>query len=260
MRAMVRIGNSRSAGLEETAVQPRKWPQQKRSQQMVEAILEAAARVLGSRGYAAATTNQVAVCAGISVGSLYQYFPNKAALAVTLYARHRQRLAEAVARAVEGSLSLPLAEGIARLVAAMWEEHRSHQALHQVLELEFPAQRFAPGTDAVRFQVERLLTARRAEIPWADPERSSVLVLGIIRGLVHAAILDQDGAWDPFDAVQEIGRAAEGYLLLGGAGGPTEAGAAGRDQQGPAWPITAGDRAPGTRATGPGRPEDLASS
>ncbi len=62
------------------AVSPRKAPRQQRSEALVEALLEAALRVLTRDGEAAFTTVRVAQEAGVSIGSLYQYFPNKAAL------------------------------------------------------------------------------------------------------------------------------------------------------------------------------------
>lgn len=65
----------------------RRRPVQARSRQTVERILDAAAHVFGERGYAG-TTNHVAERAGISIGSLYQYFPDKDALLVALHDRH----------------------------------------------------------------------------------------------------------------------------------------------------------------------------
>lgn len=73
-----------------TAVQPRKEPRQERSRQMNEAILEGAARVLAREGPTAFTTNRVAEVAGVSVGSLYQYYPNKQALLFRLHEREAQ--------------------------------------------------------------------------------------------------------------------------------------------------------------------------
>lgn len=69
---------------------PRKTPQQERSAQMREAILEAATRVLQKQGAAGFTTNKVAEKAGVSIGSLYQYYPNKEALLFHLHEREVQ--------------------------------------------------------------------------------------------------------------------------------------------------------------------------
>ena len=66
----------------------RKSPSQERSRRTVERILDAAARIFHEQGYAGATTNDVADEAGVSVGSLYQYFPNKDSLLVALTRRH----------------------------------------------------------------------------------------------------------------------------------------------------------------------------
>jgi AcrR family transcriptional regulator len=67
---------------------PRKSPSQERSRLTVERILEAAARIFHEQGYAGATTNDIADEAGLSIGSLYQYFPNKDALLAALTKRH----------------------------------------------------------------------------------------------------------------------------------------------------------------------------
>jgi len=71
-----------------SAVEPRKRPVQERSRDTVDRILSAAARIFDEDGYRRTTTNRVAEAAGVSVGSLYQYFPNKDALLVALAERH----------------------------------------------------------------------------------------------------------------------------------------------------------------------------
>ena len=65
-------------------LEPRKLPVQQRSRATVEEILSAAAQVFEARGYAAGTTNRIAERAGVSIGTLYQYFPSKEAIAVAL--------------------------------------------------------------------------------------------------------------------------------------------------------------------------------
>jgi AcrR family transcriptional regulator len=69
------------------SLKPRKIPQQSRAEQTVATILEAAARVLETKGMEGMNTNLVAQRAGVGVGSLYQYFPNKDALIVALSKR-----------------------------------------------------------------------------------------------------------------------------------------------------------------------------
>ncbi len=73
------------------ALTPRKEPKQGRSRQMRKDILEAAVRVLHREGALRFTTPRVAQAAGISVGSLYQYFPNKQAIIFAIHARTVER-------------------------------------------------------------------------------------------------------------------------------------------------------------------------
>src|ERR1700722_2109912 len=67
---------------------PRKAAKQARAQATVDAILEAGAQIFERLGYAGATTNRIAERAGVSIGSLYQYFPSKDAILVALARRH----------------------------------------------------------------------------------------------------------------------------------------------------------------------------
>src|SRR6185369_10221121 len=71
-----------------TPIAPRKAPRQERAQATVEALLEATAAVLRAEGYDGLTTNKVAEAAGVSVGSLYQYYPGKDALVTAVLLRY----------------------------------------------------------------------------------------------------------------------------------------------------------------------------
>ena len=84
-------------------LRPRKAPIQSRSQATVQAILEAAARVLARQSLPGFNTNRVAEVAGVSIGTLYQYFPNKEALIGALIEREQAALAGAVQQAVNDS-------------------------------------------------------------------------------------------------------------------------------------------------------------
>ena len=77
---------------------PRKSPSQKRSQLTVAALREATARILVKEGYEAASTNKIAAAAGVSIGSLYQYFPSKEALVAAVIDHHTQEICSWFAR------------------------------------------------------------------------------------------------------------------------------------------------------------------
>src|SRR5271154_532489 len=104
---------------------PRKLPTQQRSEATVEAILQAAAQVFERHGYAAGTTNRIAERAGVSIGSLYQYFPNKDAVLVALTERHIEAGAAVVAPLLARlEASTPLDDALRGLTAAMVALHR----------------------------------------------------------------------------------------------------------------------------------------
>src|SRR5829696_5613487 len=95
-----------------TSTNPRKLPTQDRSKETVEAILQATALVLKREGYDRASTRRVAEVAGVSVGSLYQYFPNKESLVVALYNRHLHELISMFESRFEECVRAPLPEAI----------------------------------------------------------------------------------------------------------------------------------------------------
>lgn len=113
----------------------RKEPQQERARATVEAILEAAARILDRQGWSGFTTNAVAEVAGVSIGSLYQYFPNKLALVEAILRRHFDDVLSAL-RAPDAPVSRM--ERIEGLVSGMITAHSNHPSLHRVLLEDVP--------------------------------------------------------------------------------------------------------------------------
>jgi AcrR family transcriptional regulator len=97
---------------------PRKTPVQARSTATVDAILQAAIQVLVAVGKERLTTTQVALRAGVSVGTLYQYFPNKSALLQACLRRHMDEVGGALERVCEGYKGRPLQEMATALITA----------------------------------------------------------------------------------------------------------------------------------------------
>ena len=117
---------------------PRKNASQDRSRATVDALVEATARILVKEGYDKASTNRIAEAAGVSVGSLYQYFPSKEALVVAVIDRHNQdtmRLVRAVLNEVAGQ---PVQRVIPKMVAVAIQAHRINPKLHRVLTEQIP--------------------------------------------------------------------------------------------------------------------------
>lgn len=173
------------------SVRPRKIPRQQRSAETRARILDAAAEVFGTHGYAAGTTNRIAAAAGLSVGSLYQYFPNKDAVLVELMRAHVEDGIAEIARRLASVESLP--EGIeARLalfVDAAMANHRGHPGLHRVLfeESPVPADLRDELERAQAWAVELATTALEADpsVFVAEPRVAAYVVVTTIESATH---------------------------------------------------------------------------
>src|SRR4051794_4110600 len=119
-------------------VKPRKTATQERSRATVAALVEATARILVSEGFDKASTNRIAEVAGVSVGSLYQYFPSKEALVLAVIERHNREVMEVVEGVLDDLASLPLEQAVHRLVATAIDAHRVDPKLHYVLSEQIP--------------------------------------------------------------------------------------------------------------------------
>jgi AcrR family transcriptional regulator len=177
-----------------TAETPRKMPRQARSQATVEAILEAAARILAGDGYAAMSTNRVAEVAGVSVGSLYQYFPNKDSLVAALHERHGRQMHELIISEVVAARGKSLRVAVTALVGALLKAHLIEPALHRVLEAEFPffdlQSDDTESDQRLHHEVHELLTEHRAMLVVDDQALAVYIMMTTVESLVHAAVLD----------------------------------------------------------------------
>ncbi|AUX38927.1 uncharacterized protein SOCE26_003080 [Sorangium cellulosum] len=112
---------------------PRKIPRQRRAQATVDAILTATAYVLSERGYARATTNRIALVAGVNIGTLYRYFPSKDALVGALVDRTAEQALAVLDRALAAAAEQPVREVVRALFAALVEAHAPDARLHREL-------------------------------------------------------------------------------------------------------------------------------
>jgi AcrR family transcriptional regulator len=147
----------------------RRRPRQRRSRETVDAILEAAARVFAEKGRAGGTTNHIARAAGVSIGSLYEYFGDKDAILIALV----ERQVEEMVSAVEQALAVPADEGAAlepllrRFVETMLRVHEHEPDLYRVAfdEAEHP-----PELHACVLQMEERLAHTLEDLLRACPE------------------------------------------------------------------------------------------
>ena len=168
----------------------RKEPSQARSRATVDAIIEAGARVLSDRGWAGFTTNAVAVVAGISIGSLYQYFPDKLSLVEAIRRHHFDEVLAVMRKATADELSLP--QSAEALVQGMIDAHNVNPELHRVLLDE------APGHDGSRLAHDAFLAeyqnhyrsfvaAHRNGHGGPATDVLSQLLSGAVEGVIHSA-------------------------------------------------------------------------
>jgi AcrR family transcriptional regulator len=172
---------------------PRKRPRQARSRATVDAILAATARVLVKRGYDDLTTNAVATAAGVSIGSLYQYFPNKTALIAALIEHHIEQMNSAVLAELARVAQLPIAEAARCVIELTIRAHSIDPDLHRVLTEQVPRvgklAKLREADEICHRMVAGLLAARRAEVAIRDPDLAAFVLVSTIESIVHRAAL-----------------------------------------------------------------------
>ncbi len=183
---------------------------------MVDALLDAAARVLMREGYANATTNAVAATAGVSIGSLYQYFPNKEALAAALHERHARQMHALMQRILDDPAPRTLEQTVRELVHASVEAHRLQPKLHQVLEQEVPyLDRFedeAAIDRAIHGMLAKMARERRRELKVRDLDLAAFVVGEMVHALIHAAVIEPPSGLHYADIAEETVHAVVAYL------------------------------------------------
>lgn len=171
----------------------RKRPRQERSRATVDTLLEATARVLVKHGFDGLTTNLVADTAGVSIGSLYQYFPNKAALVGALIEKHVEEMTSLVLSEIARVASLPMAGAIRSVIELMIRVHAVEPELHRVLTEQVPrVGRMAKlrEIDAISHRmVSGLLAHRRDELAIEDPDLTAFVLVSSIEAITHRAAL-----------------------------------------------------------------------
>jgi AcrR family transcriptional regulator len=159
----------------------------------VDALIEATARILIKEGYDRASTNKIATKAGVSIGSLYQYFPSKEALVAAVIERHARELSQVVSNALLKVGGRPIEIGVHDLVAAAIDAHRVNPKLHRVLAEEVPRAGRLENVEALerygREFFRDYLEAHRSEINVADLDLAAFILVTTVEALTHSAVL-----------------------------------------------------------------------
>jgi AcrR family transcriptional regulator len=193
----------------------RRLPRQRRARQTVEAVLDAVARVLKREGVKAVTTNRIAEVAGVSIGSVYQYFPNKRAIFVALHQRHIEEIDRLVETKLVENACSSLEELIRAMIEAMIDAHAPDPALYELMLTEVPHRVEGTRDFAVRLHgAFRLAIAARAHELRKGRELDKVVfvVTHMVESLSHGAVLRRPPGLTLADAKEEIVRAVLAYL------------------------------------------------
>src|SRR5579872_200986 len=174
---------------------PRKPASQDRSRLTVEAILEATARVLVKDGYDRASTNKIAAVAGVSIGSIYQYFPSIEALVAAVCERHSHEVLRLMRQALARVAAQPVEVAAREFVSVAIDSHRVNTALHRVLAEQVPRIGRLEGVEAIYRDAYALirgyLELHREEIDVADLDTAAFICTTTVDALTHAAVLNR---------------------------------------------------------------------
>ena len=172
---------------------PRKNASQERSRATVDALVSATARILVREGFDKASTNRIAEVAGVSVGSLYQYFPGKEALVVAVIDRHNQEIMQVVRSALAEIALQPIEIAVRRLVSVAIEAHRIDPKLHRVLAEQIPRRGRFEHIEEFNREAYALfrayLEAHRDELRVVDLGLATFMCATSIEALSHNAVL-----------------------------------------------------------------------
>lgn len=196
---------------------PRRMPRQARAQATRDAILEAAAQIIGREGLDGFNTNAVADRAGVSIGSLYQYFANKDALMAALIRRQQARQAETLSAEVAQGPGETLAATVRRLVRAAMQHHRDDSLLataidHEEARLPMRAELEANLHEGGRM-LGGLLAAHADETGAVNADRAARTLPALVRAVVDTWANLAPPRLDL--AEDEAVRAVLGYLRAG---------------------------------------------
>ncbi|MBX3186220.1 MAG: TetR family transcriptional regulator [Labilithrix sp.] len=195
---------------------PRKIASQDRSRATIDALLAATARILVKEGYDRASTNKIAEAAGVSIGSLYQYFPSKEALVAAVIERHTGEMMKVLRSAFARVAGLPLEEAARELVRVMIDAHKIEPRLHRVLVEQIPRVGSLERIESLDAEavalVRAYLEAHRSEIDVVDLDVAAFVAVTSVEALTHVAVLRRPALLSDERFVDEVSGLVVRYL------------------------------------------------
>jgi AcrR family transcriptional regulator len=193
----------------------RRKPTQLRARQTVEAILDAVTRILRRNDAAGVTTNHIAEVAGVSIGSVYQYFPDKRAIFEAIHGRHVEQIDRMVERTLVAHASSSLEEFVRAMVGAMIDAHAQDPELYALLMTQVAHGAAGAQDFAVRLHgaFRLAIAARTRELKRGhDLDRLAFVTAHMVDALSHGAVLRRPPNVSLAAAREESVRAILAYL------------------------------------------------
>lgn len=186
----------------------RKGPKQQRAKVTVAAILDGAVRVLQQEGADAATTSRIAEVAGVSVGTLYQYFANRDAILDALQDREFERASEMMSRVLTLGAHKTDHEVARAVIQGLLELHGAAPALHRLLVVEglrvTPTERVQAFDMRIIALIRSFLALANARIRRKNLEAAAFVVYQAVRASMLACLLERPAGLDSATLVDEI--------------------------------------------------------
>jgi len=210
-----------SAWTEKTNLKMRKQPAQSRSDFTVNVILEAASKIVADKGLDHLTTNAIAEIAGVSVGSIYQYFPGTESIIAELRHKHRAEIRDSLQESQSSGIGKSFEEFLRLMVSAMVEVHERNPKLHFWLAKyhdaglqvgpEEPRFNLAPTENSlfIQFIVSQ-------EFPLTHAMKMGRVMYEIIDSLLHAALIHDELHLPANELVEEVMCVLLGYFERSG--------------------------------------------
>ena len=185
-------------------------PQQQRGHRRVAAFLRAAEEVITATGYERATMSAIAQRAHSSIGSLYQFFPNKKSVAEALRIHCIKQVEQHWLALAKDAPGINAEELICKLVSLQLEIVKAHPALLALLEVP-PSSRTSKWREVIRTRIAEVLVANKPELPHETALRSASVVQQVSRGLLMLYRRTEAGQKPAI--VEEFKSVLKGYLL-----------------------------------------------
>lgn len=193
----------------------RRTPRQQRSQKTVEAILGAVVRILKRDSAQAVTTNHIAGVAGVSIGSVYQYFPDKRAIFTVLHQRHIEEIDRLIESTLVANAGSSLENLLRALIEAMVDAHKADPELYQALFSEVPhiADKTKDFPVRLHHAFQLALASRAKELtPRVNFEKAAFVVAHMVDSLSHGAMFRRPQSVSLAEAKEEVVHAILAYL------------------------------------------------